>query len=339
MDKVLTVSVAAYNVEKTIGETLDHFTKVVNKNLIEVLVVNDGSTDNTLSIVKKYADEYPNIFKILDKKNGGWGSTLNTGIANATGKYFKQLDGDDYFNDENMDDFLCYLQNYDADMVYSPFVMFDDKTGGVIKQLGSYNWLFKQGVKIYLDELEDFMPAMHTLTVKTEILKNSNIKITEHCFYTDLEFVLKAYNKCTTMYYYDRNIYYYRIARDGQSMSVTGVRKHYKEHQKVLFTMIDYMNSDVDNPNVKRQYLNRLQGAAYLQYLFYMALPCNYKNKKELREYDKMLRNRCKKIYDRLSVHQPIKFWRKNNFMFYYVLAHYKTNQDRKRKINLFEGV
>ena len=183
------------------------------------------------------------------------------------------------------------------------------------------------------------MPAMHTLTVKTKILKERQVHITEHCFYTDLEFVLRAYNECSTMYYYDKNIYFYRIARDGQSMSVSGVRKHYKEHQKVLLSMIDYMNTSVQDQNIKRQFFNRLQNAAYYQYLFYMALPCTVENKKELREYDKLLKEKSPKIYKKLSIHQPINFWRKSNFMFYYLLAHYKTSQDKKRKINLFEGV
>ncbi len=337
-NKILSVSIAAYNVEKTLDETLKHFLPIKQKDKLEVLIINDGSKDNTAEVAQKYIDKFPDIFRIINKQNGGWGSTLNSGIKAATGKYFKQLDGDDYFNEGNMDNFIEYLEMHDADMIYSPFVMFDDKTGGVIKQLGSYNWLFKENELIYLDELEEFMPAMHTLTVRTEILKKSGIQITEHCFYTDLEFVLKAFNECSTMYYFDKNIYYYRVARDGQSMSVTGVRKHYKEHQKVLMTMIDYMNNTVKNENVKREFFYRLRGAAYLQYIFYMALPCNFTNKREIKEYDKLLKTKSPKIYKELYIHQPIKFWREHNFFLYYALAHYKIMQDKKRRINLFEG-
>ena len=106
MEKILTVSIAAYNVETFIEEALDSFLVPEIMNKIEVLVINDGGTDQTMEKAKKYADQYPDTFKLVYKENGGWGSTVNYGIKHATGKYFKLLDGDDYFEKDNLIAFI-----------------------------------------------------------------------------------------------------------------------------------------------------------------------------------------------------------------------------------------
>lgn len=96
MEKILTVSVAAYNVEKTIARTLDSCCADGVREQLEVIIVNDGSKDGTVDVVRSYCKRYPDTFKLIDKENGGYGSTLNCSIRAATGKYFKPLDGDDW---------------------------------------------------------------------------------------------------------------------------------------------------------------------------------------------------------------------------------------------------
>jgi glycosyltransferase involved in cell wall biosynthesis len=96
--KILTVSVSAYNVENYIDEALSKFLVLGDMlNDIEILIIDDGGTDRTKDIALMYAQKYPETYKFIHKQNGGWGSTVNTGIRLASGKYFKQLDGDDYF--------------------------------------------------------------------------------------------------------------------------------------------------------------------------------------------------------------------------------------------------
>ncbi len=335
MDKILSVSIAAYNVEKTLEEALLPFMQCKQKEKLDVMIVDDGSKDRTAEVAMKFIAKEPNVFRLISKENGGWGSTLNAGMLKAQGKYFKQLDGDDYYSYENLDDFISFLEKYDADIVYSPFVTFDDKTGGIIREIGVYD-CFPHGEMVYLDELSDFAPAMHDLTVRTEILKKNNIHITEKCFYTDVEFVLKSCNYCITMYYYDRPIYYYRIAREGQSMSITGVRKHYKDHQKMLFTMLNYLDKEVTRESIKRIFYQRLSGACTMQYIFYMALPCNAQNKKDFREFDATLKNKWPKYYKGVQS-RGIAFLRRHNFRMYFLVSHVKMMRDKKLQKNLFE--
>ena len=109
-NKILSVSIAAYNVEKTLDEVLIPFCNVKNKEILDVMIIDDGSKDRTREIASKYVKKYPDMFRLIEKENGGWGSTLNVGFREARGKYFKQLDGDDFFSPENLDDFLEYMK-------------------------------------------------------------------------------------------------------------------------------------------------------------------------------------------------------------------------------------
>ena len=111
MNKILTISVASYNLESMIEENL---TSIVNSKYIddiEIIYTDDGGTDNTMNIVSEYAKRYPESIKMVYKVNEGPGSTVNSGIKNATGKYFKMIDGDDLVDTETLDFFIENLKN------------------------------------------------------------------------------------------------------------------------------------------------------------------------------------------------------------------------------------
>ena len=95
MEKTLSIVIPAYNVEKFLNNTLDSFVEDSVLADIEVLIVDDGSKDKTAEIGNVYAQKYPNTFRVISKENGGHGSTINVGIREAVGKYFKVVDGDD----------------------------------------------------------------------------------------------------------------------------------------------------------------------------------------------------------------------------------------------------
>lgn len=116
-DKLLNISVAAYNVEATIEQCLDSFIQSKYLNSFEVLVVNDGSKDDTSRIVSQYVEKYPGTIRLIDKENGGHGSTINAAVKNALGKYFKVVDGDDWVDTEAFDRFLEFLEGTDVDLV------------------------------------------------------------------------------------------------------------------------------------------------------------------------------------------------------------------------------
>lgn len=338
--KVLSVSIAAYNVEETLEEALTSFVNEDVLDALDIMIVDDGSKDRTAEIAKKYAQTYPDTFRLIQKENGGWGSTVNTGIRNARGTYFKQLDGDDYFSKENIVEFVRFLQERTEDAVYTPYVAFDSATGGIIRVFGECSGdyrFFAVNRKTFLCECDGLTPAMHCMTFKTEILQKNEITLTEHCFYTDVEYMLKAINNCETIVFAKWPVYCYRLARDGQSMSQAGVRKHYKDHQKMLFVMLDYMKKYVDDPYKQNMFRNRLMGACYMQYIFYLALECTAAQKRELRKFDALLKKEYPSFYN-VMPGRGIQFLRKTNFFGYKIIAARRMRKDRKLRQNIFEG-
>ena len=338
MEKILTVSIAAYNVEETLEEALQPFAASRYREALDILIIDDGSKDRTAAIAAKYEAGYPGVFRLIRKENGGWGSTLNTGMAQAAGRYFKQLDGDDYFSKENLDGYLAFLAGCDADLVYTPFLTFDDRTGALLRELGRYEThTLPQRKTVYLEEVTDFVPAMHTLTVRTEILRKHPVQITEHCFYTDVEFVLKCCSFCRTVIYYELPVYYYRLARSGQSMSVEGVRRHYKDHLKMLYTMLAYEKQQVKETHVRQMFRQRLAGVCDMQYKFFFALEHNGRIKKEVQQYDAVLREQYPYYYAQTNG-KTMRLMRKTRFFGYRILAAAADSVYKKAKAGIYEG-
>ena len=92
--------------EQYIEECLQSLVVDNAEELLEVIVVNDGSTDTSSRLAHSFNDKQPNVFKVIDKANGHYGSCINTGLASASGKYVKVLDADDYFNSPDFNDYL-----------------------------------------------------------------------------------------------------------------------------------------------------------------------------------------------------------------------------------------
>lgn len=341
MDKVLSVSIAAYNIAATLREVVEPFLMESVLDRVEVLIVDDGSKDDTAKIAMEYQDKYPDTFRLISKPNGGWGSTLNTGMRAAKGKYFKQLDGDDYFSYENLVDFLDYLETCDSDVVHSPFVTYSDSNGGILNVLNDFAWQdyghYPKRRTLPLSECFRVRPEMHNLAVKVSLVQSNDITITEHCFYTDVEYSLKAFAAAQTISFYDRPIYYYRLGFSGQSVGLGGIRKHYRDNQKMLLKMLEFYTKEVSASWAKEMMFQRLTSVCDLMYRMYFALKCNKAQKKELIEFDRILREEYPDFYASVNT-RPVSFLRKTNFHGYWFVAHWKMYQEKRWKINFFEG-
>ena len=97
--KLLSIAIPCYNSEQYMRKCIDSL--LVGGEDVEILIVDDGSTkDRTAEIADEYAAEFPTIVKAIHKENGGHGSAVNAGIANATGLYFKVVDSDDWVKEK-----------------------------------------------------------------------------------------------------------------------------------------------------------------------------------------------------------------------------------------------
>lgn len=225
MQKTITISIASYNVEKFLRETLDSLCSPEILDDIEVIIVNDGSKDSTADIARRYVEKYPNSFFLIDKKNGGYGSTINASIAKASGKYYRLLDGDDWFDKEEFIKYVNALKRINTDLVITAFVKRIQTDKDEISEITTYNYPPYEVKNVS----EMYSMAMHSTTVKTDLLKIGDVRITEHCFYTDFEFIMKAFLLSSDFTYLPFRLYQYRIWGEGQSVSISGSLKHYKE--------------------------------------------------------------------------------------------------------------
>lgn len=332
MEKVLTIAIAAYNVGSTLRQTLDSLEQSLALDALDILVVDDGSADDTAGIAAEYVTRRPGSFRLHQKENGGWGSTVNAGITLASGRYFMQLDGDDYL--ENVSFLVDYLKDCDTDLVYLPYAAFNHADGKQMR-LWSEGEQYPQRTALPFREAP-VMPSIHSMAVKTGLLRKAGISLTEKCFYTDLEFIIKTIVHVQTVSYFDEVVYEYRRAYSGQSMSRAGVRAHYKEHQTVLAVLLDDLQLHAPQPFLRELVMERMACACYYQYLFYLALQGTPAQKRELAAYDAMLRNKNAELYERTGGHL-ISLMRRSRFFGYRPIAHGKTILDRILKKNLFQ--
>ena len=312
--KILTISIAAYNVEKFINQTLDSLIDERIMDDLEIIVVNDGSSDNTLSIAREYEKKYPNSFVIVDKENGGYGSTINSSLKIASSKYYKLLDGDDWYDTDNLVSLINALKSCNADLVVTPYIEFVDDNGEK-KQIDS---LCEYGgkKKFTFDEF----PVNTRLNnpqvcFKTETIKNKGIEIREHCFYTDTEYLLKCLSKCRTIQKMDYPLYIYRIGLEEQSMSLSGLNRHYKDVVKYFKEMIKYYNEENYSEIFKEKYFEgaMISLAKYHLTNFLLITPCR---KKEYIEFEKYIKDNAPSIYEKSNCKTLSILRKTNNIMF-----------------------
>ena len=118
--KLLTISVAAYNGEATLRKALDSCL-VKNADRLEVIVVDDGSSDHTAQITEEYRQQYPDLFRLIRQPNGGYGSTIEASLQAARGRYFRTLDCDDWLETASLSTLLDFLADCDADVVFTNY--------------------------------------------------------------------------------------------------------------------------------------------------------------------------------------------------------------------------
>lgn len=303
MSKILSVVVPAYNVEKYIEKCLNSFINTEVLRDIEVLVINDGSTDRTAESAKRFCVKYPSSFTLINKENGGHGSGINCGIEHATGKYFKVVDGDDGVETVNLPAFIRTLKKTDADVVASNYYCVQDKTEKILeKRYACANQFHYEKEWGFAEAVAEPIIKIHSLTVKTSILKEHNIRVDEHVFYEDAEYILYPIPFCKNVYYDPTFVYMYRLGRSGQSVDIQSMIKRRHEHMAVLESLFQYYEEHQFMQQYKRKYLERgIALSVQNQYQIYLAMGNTPEVKKELIEFDQKLMEQYPGIYQAVT--------------------------------------
>ena len=324
-DKVLTISIAAYNVEKYLYNGVMSLLNSDMADKLEILIVNDGSKDNTAKIGKQLEKMTTigkkSIVKFIDKENGGHGSTINKGIELATGKYFKLMDGDDYFDTESLNKLVRYLEKSEEDLVLNNYVE-DWSINGVINPIQHYNFM-DPGKTYKIDELarskkgfRKWGPLLSTTTFKTKILKDANFKISEHCFYVDMEINSIAFCKAKTVKFYPLDLYIYYLGRQGQSVSAESFKRNYKNHEHVTLRIIEDIYYKEKMTAAKKSYLKNKIICPMIVAQYYITTE-HFDNGKQFMEFDEQLKKYPEFYKEKEVIDSRVKIYRltKGRFM------------------------
>ena len=244
--KLLSIAVPCYNSEAYMSKCVESL--LAGGADVEILIVDDGSTDKTGSIADEYEAKYPGIVKALHQENGGHGAAVNTGLENASGLYFKVVDSDDWVKESAYQKILQTLReaagsNPVLDMLISNFVY--EKEGEKKHKVMKYHHALPKDRMFTWDEVKHFHKGqyilMHSVIFRTKLLKECGLRLPEHTFYVDNLFVFEPLPYVKTMYYLDVNFYRYYIGREGQSVNEQIMISRIDQQICVNKMMLDYL--------------------------------------------------------------------------------------------------
>ena len=326
MEKLLTVTVPAYNADRWLEYNLDSLLIPSCLDALEILVVDDGSVDRTGEIADSYAARYPDTVRVIHKANGGHGSGVNTGIKEARGRYFKVVDADDWVDQEAFQNLIEALKDADDDIVSSGFLWAKDNGSGypaTFPTEAEFKEPFKgvrYGETYRFEEIaEQLYLKIHNLTYRTALLKEHDIKLDEHCFYVDTEYITYPVPFVETVRFLPDFVYRYRINRAGQSMGVKQMQKYAENYDRVLGSLLRFYESDtVKSCGAKKKgYIaNIIARTAAARIRVFLSLPTNRENKEALIRFDESLKKDYPEIY-RANINRAVSALRKSNYLLY----------------------
>lgn len=254
-DKLLSIVIPSYNMEKYLPRCLDSLCQPSILDKLELIIVNDGSKDQTLSIAQNYKEIYPNTIVVVDKENGNYGSCVNRGLDIAKGKFFRILDADDMVNSESLIIFISELEKSNADLIITNYTrenLFKNKIQKISTQGKSidYSHVYHiEDIDIFHLAIQDNF-VMHAMTYNTEILKKKPLRHQEGISYTDTEYCYYPIDNVKTIQFLDIYLYRYQLGRDGQTMSKESFMKNRNHLFLILHRMLE---SDTNGQKIKEE--------------------------------------------------------------------------------------
>lgn len=299
--KYISFVVPCYNSEDYMEKCIDSL--LIGKDDVEIIIVDDGSTDKTGKIADKYQKKYPSIVKAIHQPNGGHGEGINTGLKHATGKYFKVVDSDDWVDKKAYKEILKKVKKIDADLIVMNYVY--TYTDGRENQTINFSNVFKNNEVIGWDQIGRFKAtqylSLHSMMYKKSVLDEAKIKLPKHVFYEDNLFIYLPLPYTKSIYYLDVDFYQYFIGRADQSVQEPQLIKR-SSHQ-VLVTKEICNKYDLDTIEDKK-----LRKLMYRECVFVMTigvifsrLAYNEEGEKQFLELWDSIKESNPKLYKRMK--------------------------------------
>ncbi len=320
--KILTIIIPTYNMERYLHKCLSSLLIGEHQELLDVLVINDGSKDSSLEIALDFQVKYPDTFRVIDKENGNYGSCINRGLQEAKGKYIKILDADDSYDTSALATLLDRLMHIDVDLIVTDYIIVNES--GEQTSRHTRKNLEKEKV-ISGDEIfgkcRGDLIMMHEVTYRTENLLKTDYKQTEGIAFTDQEWILGPVATVSKAFYMDIPVYRYLVGRQGQTVDVKRTSELQVQGNETMFVQIDTFNKlGAVSSNVRCYLLALILQNLRYTYRNYLIVSYDILPISDLRVFDDRLKVANGDIY-RMSgevyVHSkyPLRFinvWRKS---------------------------
>ena len=246
--KFLTICVPSYKVEAFLDRNLYSLITSPVANRLEVLVVNDGSPDSSREIGLAYQEHYPGIVRVIDKQNGGHGSTINAALEQATGLYFRVVDGDDWLDGKNLAATIEVIEKERryADLISSDYNQVFCEDGAMVPWTmkgwapGGQRYAYYDIIDFAGSDLTNEYFTIHSSMMKTQLLRDAGFKIQEHTYYVDVEYTLFPVPYIKTVMFTPEPIYRYAVGNSEQSINPEVFVGRYDHHDRVMRRMVKY---------------------------------------------------------------------------------------------------
>jgi glycosyltransferase involved in cell wall biosynthesis len=269
--KILTFVVPSYHCASFLPKCITSLAHPQLLDQLEILIVNDGSTDDTLKVAEELEKQYPNAVRVISQENRGHGGALNTGCAAASGKYLKVIDADDWIETDNLPEFLKALENCEADVVLTHHYTRDISTGE-IKKWKSYPEKF--GVSYTMEQIMevprnfDRSLTFHGITYRTDFYRRNGMQLSEKVFYEDHEYATVPCCYAASVVPLDLFLYDYRIGDTQQSVSDANQLKRLSHMEAVLQRLLkEYQKLRLPEDSAGRQFYEMKAQGVLLAYI------------------------------------------------------------------------
>ena len=239
--KLLTAAVPCYNSQDYMEHCVE--TLLSGGGDVEILLVDDGSTDDTAAIADRYAAEHPDIVRVIHQENRGHGGAVMTGLRTADGLYFKVVDSDDWLDTDAFAAVLAALRALEepVDLFVANYIY--DKSELNRRREIHYRHAFRPDTVLTWDDVRRFRPwenlLMHALIYRTEVLRESGLELPLHTFYVDNLYCSVPLASVKSLYYMDVGLYHYFIGREGQSVQESTMLRRIDQQILVNKRMMD----------------------------------------------------------------------------------------------------
>ena len=248
---ILTIAIPIYNMEQWLSKNLATYCDSTLIGRLEILCLNNASTDRSREIIDQYVQEYPQMFTLINRNSRGYGGSINEAIHKAQGMYFRIVDADDWVDTQELIKEINAIEDDHYDIVLTDYQIVNME-GGAARSVLAKEFGVEYGV-----EYRDFsaprrtLPSIHGITYRTELLRESRFQMQDNTFFVDEEYVVLPYLRARNMIYYPFNVYRYQIANPEQSTSPKNRGKYQEHRERVLKRLItEYQDTALSSKDI-----------------------------------------------------------------------------------------